>query len=317
MNRLHIETTTRCILACPACPRTIWRDITKQPVNKEDLDVDLLEKFLDCAGGNQISHFHLCGDYGDSIYYPDLFELIKRFRNKVRFTIVTNGSRQTETFWNTLAGLVTAKDCIIFSIDGLEDTNHLYRINCDWPSIMMGLDIMVKSPAQVRWKTIIFKFNYDKLFEIKTFANNKGAIWHAEKTHRYGNIDLEPPQDFVEVNHVYQDKFADGQQIEIEPRCEKEAATVSASGYFYPCDWIRNPKTFYKSQLWKQKDRWLEKVNMNHNNYDQAIQAIRDWENYIKQNMLSDPGKVDVLCKMLCRKGCVTDNKINLNASDE
>jgi MoaA/NifB/PqqE/SkfB family radical SAM enzyme len=311
--RLHIEPTTRCILACPACPRTVWYDITKTPVAKEDLDIDLLEKFLDCDSGNQINHFALCGDYGDPIYYPNLFELIKRFRNKVRFTIVTNGSRQTEIFWNTLAGLVTAKDCIVFSIDGLEHTNHLYRINSDWPSIMRGLDIMVKSPAQVHWKTIIFKFNYNKLFEIKTFANNKGATWYAEKTHRYGNIDLEPPQDFVEVNHVFQDKFVSNEQIEIEPRCEKEASVVSASGYFYPCDWIRNPKTFYKSQLWKQKDRWLEKVNMKHNNYDQALLAVRDWENYVKQNGLSDPVKVDVLCKMLCRKGCVANNKVDID----
>jgi MoaA/NifB/PqqE/SkfB family radical SAM enzyme len=310
---MHIETTTRCILACPACPRTNWHDITKKPVAKQDLDIDVLEKFLDCDSGNQVNHFWLCGDYGDSIYYPDLFELIKRFRNKVRFTIVTNGSRQTEIFWNTLASLVTDKDCIIFSIDGLEDTNHLYRINSDWPSIMMGLDIMVKSPAQVHWKTIIFKFNYNKLAEMKTFANDKGAIWHAEKTHRYGNADLESPQEFVEVNHVFQDKFVSNEQIEIEPRCEKEAALVSASGYFYPCAYIRNPKTFYKSQLWKQKDRWLEKVNMKHNNYDQALVAVRDWANYVKQNGLSDPVKVDTICKMLCRKGCVANNKVDID----
>ena len=311
--RLHIEPTTRCILACPACPRTTWQQITKRPVAKEDLDIDLLEQFLDCDGGKKITHFLLCGDYGDPIYYPDLLELIKRFRNKVTFSIVTNGSRQTERFWNTLAEVLTEKDTVCFSIDGLEDTNHLYRINADWSSIMMGLDTMVKSPAQVHWKTIIFKFNYDKLVEMKNFANNKGATWHAEKTQRYGNVDLEPPQNFVEVNHVFQDRFDSNEQIEIEPRCEKEAAVVSASGYFYPCDWIRNPKTFYKSQLWKQKDRWLEKVNMKHNNYDQALQAIRDWENYIKQNMVSDPGKVDVLCKMLCRKGCVTDNQIKID----
>ena len=66
-NSLHIETTTRCILACPACPRTTWHDILKKPVSKEDLDVDLLEKFLDCPGGKTFNKFILCGDYGDSI----------------------------------------------------------------------------------------------------------------------------------------------------------------------------------------------------------------------------------------------------------
>jgi MoaA/NifB/PqqE/SkfB family radical SAM enzyme len=307
---LHIETTTRCSLACPACPRTIWHDITKKPVAKEDLDVDLLEKFLDCDTGKKFNKFILCGDYGDSIYYPDLFKLIKRFRDRVTFEIVTNGSRQTEKFWNTLAELLTEKDTVVFSIDGLEDTNHLYRINSDWASIMMGLDIMVKSPAQVHWKTIIFKFNYDKLAEIKNFAINKGTTWHAEKTHRYGDVALEPPEEYVEINHVFQSEFVNNHQVEIEPRCEKDAKVISASGYLFPCDWIRNPRTLYKSQLWKQKSQWIDKVNMRDNTYDRAIMVVRDWENYVRQNSLTGSDKVDVLCKMLCRKGCVANNKV-------
>ena len=311
-NSLHIETTTRCILACPACPRTTWHDILKKPVSKEDLDVDLLEKFLDCPGGKTFNKFILCGDYGDSIYYPDLFKLINQFRDRVSFTIVTNGSRQTEKFWNTLAELMTEQDSIIFSIDGLEDTNHLYRINSDWTSIMMGLDIMIKSPAMVHWKTIIFKFNYNKLSEIKNFANNKGATWHAEKTHRYGNTELAPPLEYIENNHVFQKEFVIDHRFEIEPRCEKDAKVITASGYLHPCDWIRNPQTFYKSQLWQQKSRWLDKLNMKDNTYDQAIMIVRDWENYVRQNSLTGSEKVDVLCKMLCRKGCVTNNKVEI-----
>jgi MoaA/NifB/PqqE/SkfB family radical SAM enzyme len=283
-------------------------------VKKEDLDVDLLEKFLDCESGKKINKFLLCGDYGDPIYYPDLFKLISRFRNQVSFTIVTNGSRQKEQFWNSLAELMTTKDTIVFSIDGQENTNHLYRVNSDWTSIMAGLDIMVKSPAQVCWKTIIFKFNYNKLAEIKNFAISKGATWHAEKTHRYGNVDLEPPSDYVHVNYMFQNEFANNNQIEIEPRCEKDAKTITASGYLHPCDWIRHPHTFYKSQLWKQKDRWLEKLKIKDNTYDRAILIIRDWENYVKQNGLSDPDKVDVLCKMLCRKGCAANKIVDIES---
>jgi MoaA/NifB/PqqE/SkfB family radical SAM enzyme len=55
---LHIETTTRCVLACPACPRTTWHKITKRPINKEDLDINLLEKFLDCEAGKKITIFN-------------------------------------------------------------------------------------------------------------------------------------------------------------------------------------------------------------------------------------------------------------------
>lgn len=309
---LHIETTTRCILACPACPRTTWKDITKRPVAKTDLDIDLLEKFLDCSGGKQITHFLLCGDYGDSIYYPDLLKLIERFRDRVFFNIVTNGSRQTDNFWQSLAGLLTENDTVTFAIDGLEDTNHLYRINSDWASTMAGLDIIANSSANVHWKTIVFEFNYNKLSDMKNFAESKGATFHAEKTHRYGNQQLVPPEQYIESNHLFRNDFTVGQQFEIEPRCEKDAMIVSSDGYLMPCDWMRNPQTFYKSQLWKQKQRWLEKLKLENNTYDQALLVVRDWENYVRENSLTPTGNVEVLCKMLCRKGCVNNNKIQL-----
>ena len=311
-NYLHIETTTRCSLACPACPRTTWHSITKRPVVKSDLDVDLLEKFLDCESGKKIQQFLLCGDYGDSIYYPDLIKLIKRFRDRISFQIITNGSRQTEKFWQNLSEVLTENDSIIFSIDGLENTNHLYRVNSDWESVMQGLDIMVKGPAHVHWKTIVFNFNYNKLDEIKNFAESRGATFHAKKTHRFGDQSLAPPDNYVESNHLFQDDFIHNHQIEIEPRCEKEAKIITADGYLSPCDWIRNPQTFYKSQLWKQQERWMEKLQIKDNTYDQALEVVRDWENYVRQNSLTGSDNVDVLCKMLCRKGCISNNIIDL-----
>lgn len=310
-NILHLEPTTRCTLSCPACPRTTWQHILKRPVIKSDLDVDLLEKFLDCSEGKKITHFLLCGDYGDAIYYPDLLKLIERFRNQVSFQIITNGSKQTEKFWTRLSEVLTKDDSIIFSIDGLEDTNHLYRVNSDWDTIMKGMDIMLKSPALVHWKTIVFNFNYNALTDIKTFAESKGATFHAEKTHRHGNDSLVPPKSYVETNHLYQEEF-NNYQFEIEPRCEKEAKIITADGYLSPCDWIRNPRTFYKSQLWKQKERWLEKLKIENNTYDQALLVVRDWENYVRQNSLNGSKDVEVLCKMLCRKDCTADKKIKL-----
>jgi MoaA/NifB/PqqE/SkfB family radical SAM enzyme len=309
-NLLHIETTTRCTLACPACPRTTWHEIIKKPVDKRDIDIDLLEKFLDCEGGRKFNKFSLNGDYGDSIYYPNLINLIKRFRNQVCYHITTNGSKQTEKFWHSLSQVLTDKDTVTFSIDGLESTNHLYRINSDWKSIMLGMDIMLKSSAQVHWKTIVFQFNYNKLVDIKSFAESKGCTFHAETTHRFGNDSLMPSANFIELNHTFQPEFVTDNQIEIEPRCEKDAMVISADGYLLPCDWIRNPRTFYKSQLWKQKSRWLDRLILKDNTYDQAIEAVRDWENFVRQSSLSNSSDVDVLCKMLCRKNCVANNKI-------
>ena len=42
-NFLHVETTNRCTLKCPACPRTVWQNLIKQPVKKADIDLDDLK----------------------------------------------------------------------------------------------------------------------------------------------------------------------------------------------------------------------------------------------------------------------------------
>ena len=162
LTTLHIELTNRCTLECPACPRTTWKNILKRPIEKADLDIDSFEKFLDCDGGNKIERLRLCGDYGDCIYYPKLFEFIQRFRHK-KFELMTNGSYRSKEFWQELSELLGDGDTITFGIDGLEDTNHLYRKNSDWASIMLALDIMSKSKAKVLWQTIVFSFNHDKL----------------------------------------------------------------------------------------------------------------------------------------------------------
>lgn len=301
--KLHLELTNRCVLECPGCPRTQWRDLVKKPVAKADLDLHDLDRFLDCEQGRKINTFVLCGDYGDAIYYPGLFDFLGWFRPTKNFELYTNGSRRDTKFWHGLSEILDQRDTVIFSIDGLQDTNSIYRINSDWASIMTGVDIMAKSPAKVIWKTIVFNHNYQHLDEIKRTALDKGCDFRAEKTHRFGAPGLEPPEHLIETQYLYREDFQHDHGIEIDPGCMNEK-TVSCDGYLYPCDWIRNPRTLYKSQLWKQKDRWLSKLAIRHTTYDKALSVVQDWADWVKESSMSLSPSVDVLCKMKCRKGC-------------
>ena len=53
-----------------------------------DVDADLVYKFLDCSAGKSIDELSLCGDAGDSIYYPNLFYFIERFKPDKKIVIV-------------------------------------------------------------------------------------------------------------------------------------------------------------------------------------------------------------------------------------
>lgn len=302
MKSLHVELTNRCTLFCPACPRTEWSDLLKRPLPKQDLDFALLDQFLNCEGGKSITDLLVCGDYGDCIYYPKLFEFLEHFRSSKTFRLCTNGSHQSDKFWHRLADLMKPGDKIIFAIDGLEDTNHLYRKNSNWSSIMTAVDIMSNSQAEVVWQTIVFSFNQHCLDQIQAFAESKGARFFSLETHRYGDPTLEPDQTQVLLHYKFKPEY-NTTQIEIEPQCRVDEIipTVGADGIFYPCDWLRNPNVFYKSQIWKQKSRWLDKLHIQNTNYDQAMVVVNDWAEYVRNNSVTG-GPVDNLCKMKCRK---------------
>lgn len=291
-HELQIETTSRCTLACPACSRTLFAEHLKRPYPKFDLDLDDLACFLDCDTGRQIQTLVLCGDHGDTIYYPRLFDLIDHFRPTKRFQIHTNGSYQTREFWNQLAERVTEHDEIHFGIDGLEDTNHLYRRNSDWASIMLGLDIMSASAAQVVWNTIVFGFNQDHIQEISDFARSRGARFQAKISSRFGDNSLRPGDQYVDFARMYRQDL--DQPVPIDPKCSRHWL-ITSQGYLQPCCWITGPFTWYKSRPYRERERWRLKGQ----NLDQVLKVMTEWKRFVVDN----PDQAEMVCRMHCRAG--------------
>ena len=301
LSNLQIETTTRCTLKCPACSRTWWDETLGKKIPIHDIDPKLVHNFLNCDTGKKIKQLDLRGDWGDSIYYPKLFDFIDLFRAEKKFNICTNGSHQTEKFWNNLASRLDDQDTVEFSIDGLEDTNHLYRRNSDWQSIMLGLDIIGKSKAKILWKTNIFKFNAEILPEIKKFAESKNATFICTTTHRWGDESLRPPNHFIESNMVYK---PESHIDEIIPGCKTNLNwSISAYHMFMPCGWFCAPQVLYKSSLWKDRKKW----NIENTTLDEIRSTVLlSWTKNIENN----PAEASILCKTKCRKNQKNKNTI-------
>ena len=292
-NRLQIETTTRCTLRCPACSRTWWRETLGKKIPIQDIDIDLVFKFLDCESGKKIEYLDIRGDWGDCIYYPKLGQFIDRFRNEKKFIIVTNGANQTKKFWQNLSARLTEEDTVEFSIDGLEDTNHLYRKNSNWQSIMTGLDIIKKGKAKVVWMTRIFSFNQNIIPKMKKFAEDKGATFVSETTHRFGDESLKPTEDLIDSKLTYDPKRI---VTQIKPKCKvMNNSSISAFNMFMPCSWFCAPQVLYKSDLWKNREAWMIKDTT----LDILIKdVLLPWAENIEKNPLS----ASILCKTKCRK---------------
>ena len=288
---MHLEPTSRCTLACPACPRTWFSDQFNKPFPKQDLDLDELIRFLDCESGQTVDRFLLNGNHGDPIYYPDLIKLIQHFRPNKTFKISTNGSFQKPEFWHKLAEQLDARDTVYFSIDGLEHNNHLYRRNSDWKSIMQGLDIMTQSSARVVWKTLIFSYNAHELDQMQEIAHSHGADFVSETTHRFGDESLRPVDQLVDVSRLYEKNI---KTHVIEPQCSIQEF-VSAEGYYWPCCLISSTFTLYQTELWKQREQW----SIKNNNLDQLRTRLEHW----KQRILNQPDQAHIVCKMNCKPG--------------
>ena len=179
MKSIEIELSTRCAIKCPACPRTKSPgQIQERPINNWNvgfLDKELVFKLFHEYYGI----YNFCGAYGDPIYHPDIIEIIQKLiKHKKVFNIETNGSKKSSEFWYEIADNDWDKpnQGFTFSIDGLEDTNHIYRKNSDWKSIQNALSILTKNKIRPRlkWKFLVFPYNVHQVDEAKKISIEMG-----------------------------------------------------------------------------------------------------------------------------------------------
>jgi len=165
LEHWHIEISGKCPLKCPRCTRQELPGF----VNKELSLEWFKENFIFAKDVKKIT---FCGDDGDPIYAKDLLSIIEWLKNenpKIQFVIVTNGSFKTRDWWMKLNSLLDENDNVHFSLDGWDqESNEIYRINCNWESIVNGIKQL--SRPYKTWAAIAFKFNEQKIEYMKQMA---------------------------------------------------------------------------------------------------------------------------------------------------
>ena len=236
----HIEPTSKCILECPLCDRTWFYKKFK----KRELHEINIEHLLNFFNGTPYQ-IHFCGNNGDPIYHSQFHELCHSLKKLgCRISITTNGSKKTTEWWRQLGSILTLEDKITFSIDGLEDTNKIYRINSDWNSIINGFKT-IKSKTKTVWKFIVFKHNQHQIEEATELSKEFGFDhFSLEKSARWWQDDLMPDERFVNDAYKHQIKVSNNENIsgEMKPKCllegkPKNNLYIDSAGDFYPCCW--------------------------------------------------------------------------------
>ena len=189
IKQVHLEVTERCNAACPQCPRRIDGGEMNPRVTGAELSLRDIRLILPPEFTRQLRKVFLCGNYGDPAAGTETLEIVQYLRAtspQLRIGVHTNGGIRAEAWWQSLARAIGGHGYVRFAIDGLEDTNHIYRRNTDWSKIMRNVSACIAAGGRAEWDFIVFGHNEHQVEAARSLAGTMGfAEFNVKRTARF------------------------------------------------------------------------------------------------------------------------------------
>lgn len=233
---LQIDHTTRCNLRCPECARMCSKTNELNPrMPISDLTVQDYEILLEPFDPNKISLFH-CGNFGDVIASPTFDETLDYSLSRVNhITVSTNGSARNINWWTDLAKKSNNKITVVFSIDGLEDTNHLYRVGSNYKKIIDNATAFINAGGRARWNFIEFPHNQHQIDAARQLSKDLGF---RQFSHKRSTRSAGVPMQVVH-KHQTQDFNTYVQNTNVTCKFQKiKYIFVDTNLNLWPCCWF-------------------------------------------------------------------------------
>ena len=304
VGRLQLECTNYCNAACPQCDRA---DMHSSDLNNAAHTLENYKKWFSKYNWDQLTDIHFCGSVDEPTINPELIDLVQwahtlSIQTK-NISISTNGGTRDVAFWHKLGRISKKKGklTVVFGIDGLEDTNHLYRRNVKWEILQRNFRAYIAAGGDAIWQFIVFSHNKHQLDDVKERLDREGfsklMLIHSDRE-VVDEIDNERDTKFevpdwydtsdankiddVEISDI---KFGDKDKKEIHKanterscvRCPAKTNSgdtefhkkfgniyVDARGYVTPCCWMGNPNEI--DRLWETHKVSKNLHNLHHTN---------------------------------------------------
>ena len=238
---LHIEPTDACNAACPQCARET--DVAFDKNDLHHLTVDQIKNIVSEDTIHQLSKIYMCGNYGDPAAGKHTLEIYRYFRKinpSITLGMNTNGGLRNIRWWNDLGRLLnTQKDYVVFSIDGLADTNHIYRINVDYQKVINNARSFIEAGGRAHWEMLVFEHNQHQVDQAQELAKKLGFKWFRAKVSRRFNM---RPIAFLNPPAGWQDPGVEKGTISCQA-LDESGLYISAKGLVYPCCWLGHTQT--------------------------------------------------------------------------
>ena len=174
---------------CPRYNRQTGEVDTHHVANTQ-LYIDDIRQILPPNFVAQLWRVIYAGNYGDPIVARDLIPSVRYFnecRPGMRVEINTNGSARPVKWWKELAGAID-EGGVWFGLDGLADTNAIYRRNTKWDIIMRNVEAFLEAGGEAHWNFLVFGHNQHQVEEARALAKSLGfTSFNVKMTGRFRN----------------------------------------------------------------------------------------------------------------------------------
>jgi MoaA/NifB/PqqE/SkfB family radical SAM enzyme len=199
---LHLEPTDVCQAACPLCARETNMLFDKK--QQQHLSMDQILRVFSESDIANLDKMFMCGNYGDPAagrYTLDIYQQFRRINSNIVLGMNSNGALRNQHWWSELANILNQpKDYVVFSIDGLEDTNHIYRVNVNWNQLITNVKSFIAAGGSAHWDMLIYQHNEHQVEQCRALAKSLGFKWFRAKVSRRFNLFpvkfLQPPKNW-------------------------------------------------------------------------------------------------------------------------
>jgi len=204
IKTIHLEVTQNCQASCPMCDRNQNGGALNPHIDLSELSLDDCKRIFEPEFIAQLKTMYMCGNLGDPIVARDTLDIFKYFRshnNTLWLSMNTNAGAKSKEWWTELANVFGNMGAVIFSVDGLSDTNHIYRQNVVWANVERSMKSFIAAGGRARWDFLIFEHNQHQVTEAEELSKKMGfERFVAKKTGRFITADGEKKESHQAVN---------------------------------------------------------------------------------------------------------------------
>lgn len=287
IKEVHFEITSNCQARCPQCPRRVNGGVVNPFISIQEVRFEEFVGLFEKSFIKQLNLFYMCGNLGDPIIAKDTLKIFKYLRetnSDINLKMFTNGSAQSVKWWEELASINVE---VTFAIDGLRDTNHLYRVGTDFDMIMRNASAFNRARGVSRWDMLVFKHNEHQIDECRDMSIMHGfREFRIKHTNRFLTDKLPVLDENGKTIHVI---YPTNKSIEMMPKvisaqneilpeinCKSVSSKsiyVASNGDILPCCWL--DLSWYQPNHPSRVD-YMDKIGMFPNLFKNTMKEVFD-----------------------------------------